>query len=375
MEESLERLRNMGIDLSAVRYRVAMFDIDIYSDMYQLDMEKRQESALMAFVLYNISDEIVKREQVGIVYQEGGNRVCILFQEKWSRDFTGKTKEICREIKDKMKEVMGIDVSMGIGDWVKNPGELILSHDMAEQVMQYRYLLWGNLLIDMAEQRSVKIVPLDRLLEELTEALKTGKKEQVESTFQEMRDSIRQALVEKSRACMYLQQIVRTIDRVCEDVSVDMKRILSGRDELLHSITKQKSFDSACRIVEDYIMKIFKLLSDMNSSTGQRQARLAMNYIQKNYMDPDLSLNDICSYLNISTSYFSTIFKEMTGETFTEVLIRTRMEKAKELLENTTMKNYEIAEKVGFSDPHYFGISFKKMTGVTPTEYARERRR
>ena len=302
----------------------------------------------MAFVLYNISDEIVRREQAGIVYQEGGNRVCILFQEKWSRDFTAKTKGICREIKDKMKEVMGIDVSMGIGDWVKNPGELILSHDMAAQVMQYRYLLGGDLLIDMAEQRSVKVIPLDRLLEELTEALKTGKKEQVESAFQEMKDSICQALVEKSRACMYLQQIVRTIDRVCEDVSVDMKRILSGRDELLHSITKQKSFDSACRIVEDYIMKIFKLLSDMNSSTGQRQARLAMNYIQKNYMDPDLSLNDICSYLNISTSYFSTIFKEMTGETFTEVLIRTRMEKAKELLENTTMKNYEIAEKVGF---------------------------
>ena len=65
---------------------------------------------------------------------------------------------------------------MGIGDWVKNPGELILSHDMAEQVMQYRYLLGGDLLIDMAEQRSVKIVPLDRLLEELTEALKNRKK-------------------------------------------------------------------------------------------------------------------------------------------------------------------------------------------------------
>ena len=43
---------------------------------------------------------------------------------------------------------------------------------------------------------------------------------------------------------------------------------------------------------------------------------MAMDYIRKNYMDPDLSLNSICSYLNISTSYFSTIFKEMTGETF-----------------------------------------------------------
>ena len=50
------------------------------------------------------------------------------------------------------------------------------------------------------------------------------------------------------------------------------------------------------------------------------------------------------------------------------------MEKAKELLEQTALKNYEIAEKVGFSDPHYFGISFKKMTGKTPTEYAREKK-
>ena len=112
-----------------------------------------------------------------------------------------------------------------------------------------------------------------------------------------------------------------------------------------------------------------------NQAIRQCTGEYVLLYIQKNYMDPDLSLNSICSYLNISTSYFSTIFKDETGETFTEVLIRTRMEKAKELLENTTLKNYEIAEKVGFSDPHYFGISFKKMTGCTPTEYAREKRR
>ena len=58
-----------------------------------------------------------------------------------------------------------------------------------------------------------------------------------------------------------------------------------------------------------------------------------------------------------------------------EVLIRTRMDRARELLENTTLKNYEIAEKVGFADPHYFSISFKKATGKSPTEYAREMRK
>ncbi|HJB17077.1 MAG TPA: response regulator [Candidatus Blautia excrementipullorum] len=371
----IEQLAAMGIELTESSCRVAIFDIDIYSDIYQVDTVKRQESALMAFVLYNISDEIVRREQAGIAYQEGGNHVCILFQEKWGRNLNDRIKEICREIQQKMQEVMGISVSVGIGKWVRSPEKLIISHAQAEKAIQYRYLLGESLLLDMEERIPEQNISLTPHLEKLADAVKTGRREDVETALKETEDAVRDAMVEKSRACMYLQQIVRTMDRVCEDVALDMKKILSGRDELLHQVTEQKSFDKACGIVREYVLKIFKMLTDMNSSSGQRQARLAMDYIQKNYMDPDLSLNDICSYLNISTSYFSTIFKEMTGETFTEVLIRTRMEKAKELLENTTMKNYEIAEKVGFSDPHYFGISFKKMTGTTPTEYAREKRR
>lgn len=88
-----------------------------------------------------------------------------------------------------------------------------------------------------------------------------------------------------------------------------------------------------------------------------------MDYIRENYSNQDLGLNHICDYLNISTSRFSSIFKEATGRTFTEVLTGVRMERAKQLLRQTSLKNYEIAEKVGFSDPHYFSIAFKKMTG------------
>ena len=375
VNKTIQRLSEMGVDISAASYRVALFDIDLYSGMYKLDTEKRQESALMAFVLFNISDEIVTREKAGIAYQEGNNRVGILFQETWSRNFTSKTKEICREIQQKTKEVMGFDVSMGIGKWVKKPEELIQSHDMAEQTLQYRYLLGGNLLIDMEEQHPVQEINLDESLEDLKEFMKTGQKEQVDQTLAMIEEAIRQALMEKSRACMYLQQVIRTMDNACEDMSADMDRIREDRDELLRQVTDQKSFEDACKVVQKHTDRIFEILSEMNTSSSERQARLAIDYIQKNYMDPDLSLNSICSYLNISTSYFSTIFKDETGETFTEVLIRTRMEKARELLEKTTMKNYEIAEKVGFSDPHYFGISFKKMTGCTPTEYAREKRR
>ena len=68
----------------------------------------------------------------------------------------------------------------------------------------------------------------------------------------------------------------------------------------------------------------------LNSSSGQKQAVLAMEYIRQHYNEPELGLNDICSYLNIGTSYFSTILREeATVGTFLEFLSKTRMEKAK----------------------------------------------
>ena len=375
VQVSLDELERMGITFQAASYRVAVFDIDTYSEMYQMDMDKQQESALMAFVLFNVGDEIVVREKAGVVYQEGNNRVCIIFAGNRTKEFSESIHRICHEIQKKVKEVIGLETSIGIGSWVRSPYELIYSYRLAAKAIDYRYLLGGNLLFDMEEKKTDNSIFLINNLETLTEAIKSGDRRLMEETLGQIETEIKSALVEKSYACIYLQQVIRAIGNTCQSLSEEPEKIIAQRETLLKAVTEQRMFSQAAALVEKYAQEVFDELQELNSSSGQRQGMLAMDYIQKNYMDPGLSLNSICSYLNISTSYFSTIFKEMTGETFIEVLTRVRMEKAKEPLENTTMKNYEIAEKVGFSDPHYFGISFKKITGKTPTEYAREKRR
>ena len=375
VEVSLKQMKELGIDMDVPSYRVAVFDMDIYSDMYQLEVEKYQESALMAFVLFNISDELVSQANAGVAYQEGSSRVCVLFMGEHTRDFSNRILEICRDIQQKVKEVIGIAVSIGIGSWVKAPDKLLLSYKLAEKAMQYRYLLGGNLLIDMDERKTTQNLSLQEPLEAFVNAMKTGKKETMELMLAKMEQAIKDAYADKSLACVYLQQIVRAVAKAWETVNADSDEITRTREEMIILITEQKSFQKAIGLVKDYAERIFENMQKFNSSSMQRQAVLAQDYIQNNYMDPGLNLNSICNYLNISTSYFSTIFKEATGETFIEALVRVRMEKARELLEHTTLKNYEIAEKVGFSDPHYFGISFKKMTGKTPTEYAREKRK
>lgn len=175
-QESLEELAALGIDLEAACYRVAVFDLDLYSDGSQLTAEKRQESALMSFVLFNISDEIISKEKAGVAYQAGNNKVGALFMGNRTREFEHKIMEICRTIQDKLKELMSLDISIGVGSWARTQQELRASHELAEKAIEYRYLLGGSLLIDMEEQPEEKNLSIKAYVEKLAVALKVGKR-------------------------------------------------------------------------------------------------------------------------------------------------------------------------------------------------------
>ena len=368
VQVSLLELKKLGISFDCSSYRVAVFDMDTYSEMYQVDMHKQQESALMSFVLFNIGNEIVTRENAGVAYQEGSNRVCIIFTGCRSREFGDKIHSICQEIQQKVKEVIGIETSIGIGSWVRSPQELVYSYKLAEKAIGYRYLLGGSLLLDMEEKKTDNSINLIKSLETLTEEIKVGNRQKVTEILEQIEHEIKGALVEKSYACIYLQQVIRAIGNTCQSLSDDPEKIIAQREKLLKEVSQAKTFDKAVTLVKEYAEGVFESLQDLNSSSGQRQGMMAMDYIRKNYMDPDLSLNSICSYLNISTSYFSTIFKEMTGETFIESLTRIRMEKARELLENTTL-NMDVSEDLArrIINQQNLLLSFSQSVSVLKT--------
>lgn len=173
--------------------------------------------------------------------------------------------------------------------------------------------------------------------------------------------------VSRNRAISYMQQVLRVVYETVHET----ERNFMTQDSVLTALTDARNLEEAMELTKRYARKGMESIRELGQTSGERQAVMAIDYMKDNYGNADLSLNSICEYLNISTSRFSTIFKEATGKTFTEVLTNIRMEKAKHLLTQTTLKNYEIAEKVGFSDPHYFSIAFKKATGMTPKEYAK----
>ena len=94
----------------------------------------------------------------------------------------------------------------------------------------------------------------------------------------------------------------------------------------------------------------------------------ARNYIH-DHSHEELSLTTVATIVNMSASYFSEKFKEATGINFVDFVGRTRIEKARNLLENPNLRISEIAYEVGFQSLSQFNRAFRRITGKAPSEY------
>ncbi|WP_010167555.1 response regulator transcription factor [Candidatus Epulonipiscium viviparus] len=95
----------------------------------------------------------------------------------------------------------------------------------------------------------------------------------------------------------------------------------------------------------------------------------ALDYVSTEIYNPDLSLKLVASKTYSNESYLSRLFKQEIGVSLIEYITQKRINESIRLLNETDLKVYEVAEQVGFRDAHYFGICFKKRTGLTIKEF------
>lgn len=116
--------------------------------------------------------------------------------------------------------------------------------------------------------------------------------------------------------------------------------------------------------------KTENLFADI-SQTKPENATIYMirDFISSHYSDSSLSVKDISEYVNLSTSYLCTFFKNGAGVTLNQYITEYRLEKAKQLLADPRYRITDISSAVGYSDGNYFSKSFRKYTGLSPSEF------
>ena len=146
------------------------------------------------------------------------------------------------------------------------------------------------------------------------------------------------------------RELYAAIDRICRSL----------RDERIHMVrtNEERAVDT-----EDLI-------------DGDRQDHYittACSYML-NHCGEDIALADAASAAGITQSYLSRLFRRRTGRSFVEYLRDIRIERAKELMADKSLRVNEIARQVGFRDMSYFSIQFRRCVGVSPSAYVRGER-
>ena len=94
-----------------------------------------------------------------------------------------------------------------------------------------------------------------------------------------------------------------------------------------------------------------------------------ITFVLEHYADENISLSQMASRFHLHVTYLSELFKKTTGKNYIDFITEVRIEKAKVLMADPLLKVFDIAERVGFSNPNYFSQVFKKITGLSPIDY------
>ncbi|GIO44867.1 response regulator [Paenibacillus apis] len=204
------------------------------------------------------------------------------------------------------------------------------------------------------------------LEEQMLECIRTLDDQRLMRLLEETRDFIEGHAVARESAQRMLVELTVVLYREFEHMKLPLEWSLEGLLQELHaSETLPDIIDLLSRIFGEGISA--SKLSEPKEQI-HRLIEKTREYIASHY-HKDLSIEEAAEFAGLSISHFCLLFKQETGYTFLEYLTECRIGKAKYILKNSQVKVYQIAPLVGYQDPRYFTQVFKKMTGMTPSEY------
>lgn len=147
---------------------------------------------------------------------------------------------------------------------------------------------------------------------------------------------------------------------------LDKEKLLQAVEEALEEEAERSRIELMDRLVDRKLME-----TAVDEQTYNPAVQEVVRYVEEHLHEP-LQLKDLAEHLHMNASYLSALFKEQTGLTFSEYLMRRRVQRAKELLSSTQMTIQEIADATGYQTDKYFVKVFRSLEGISPGQYRKQ---
>ena len=307
----------------------------------------------------NICMSVVDAQGKGITFSDDGIIGIVYFTEEES-----SVLEHIEELSGILKDEFDTNPKIVMGSAVSGFSNLHISYNDAKYLLDTEKESIQDIIQTFGEQNKNNI--FRDIFSELKGIMcsNTGNTEYVMKAFR--------TFAKATKSYNLSQQTVR---RLCFEMASatyfaymgESKETESGRLDALSKSLLSANREEACEVTE---MFLNQMLGKEEESVHEIVDK-AKYYISE-HLTEELTVSNIAASLYITPNYFSRLFKRVTKEGCNEYIVRKRIEKAKSLLETTSLKTGKIAMKVGYRDTNYFSLAFKMHRGKCPTKYREE---
>lgn len=301
------------------------------------------------------------------------NTILIVELEKENKvsELTDECDKFCRYT----RRMLGADVTVGIGQVCDNILDLSRSYSSARDALSYRVIYGTARAINIKEispQRMAKPgLTNDAELSNLFKMIRVSSEEEIIEAVNRCLENISFSAESLQHHHIAIMELVSALYRFSANQDIVVEEFFGDTGKLYRRLADMEPEELRAWLTHISLSLHHKLSSERSRSTRSLVEK-AKEYIHNNYADQELSLDAICEVLGVSNSYFSTIFKKETGNSFIGYLTDYRMERASRQMIETNDKSYIIAKNVGYADPNYFSYVFKRKFGVSPSKYRTE---
>lgn len=298
-----------------------------------------------------------------------GLAVLLLFQEiRFGKDYELDALRIANELIQANKK-RRIRCGIGISEKAKELKELSKLYEHAFAAWNSRFIFENKDIIHYATMQSKGIKNGYDIRLELNEFYRLLKEKPAETE-----NCIRKIgmILEESESCDvdYIKSILVHMGLMMNGFSQQKGKEVGANaiQEIVRNIGESRSIREAINGLIWYALQINRLRKQQEEERFSPLVVKILNYMKRNYASK-ISQQEVADYMGISVSHLCRILKKDTGETFTSLMNKIRIQEAIRMLRSGEYRIYEIAEKVGFGNYAYFYQLFKKETGCSPTEY------
>ncbi len=332
-------------------------------------LEQIPDTAADLTYVHNLIHDFLKPMHLHIIYSEKRN-YHIVYHIYGTLKPAKSTRAM---IADRMGKLFGElgRYYIAVGDTVEGISKAYHSYESAVILLQSSYFFepGGILYSQMIQEKSVEDgASCSRYSSQYINAVaqkeEATAKEALEALFQICDHAF--GLMPNQIKSLYYEMLSslykeRKNNQLLPDFSIE------NHENIMDIMENCFSYSMLHNLLKDKTGKFFEDISQNRPENST--IYMIRDYISSNYANSALSVKDISEYVKLSTSYLCTYFKNGTGVTLNQYITEFRLEKAKQLLSDPRYRINDVSSAVGYSDGNYFSKSFRKYTGLSPSEF------